>query len=44
MYESIQAAELLEAKGYPVTVIDMPSIDENLILELYTFGQACIYS
>ena len=39
IYESIQAAELLEAKGYPVSVIDMPTIDENSILDLYRSGK-----
>ncbi len=39
VYESLQSAELLETKGYPVTVIDMPSIDESMILDLYSSGK-----
>jgi transketolase C-terminal domain/subunit len=39
VYEALQAASLLEAKGFPVNVIDMPSIDEETILDLYRSGR-----
>ena len=39
VYEALEAAKLLEAKGISVNVIDMPSIDENTILDLYRSGK-----
>jgi transketolase len=39
VYEAILAADLLKEKGFPVNVIDMPSIDEEMILDLYRSGR-----
>lgn len=40
VYEALEAARLLEEAGVPVNVVDMPSLDEGTILELYHSGQA----
>jgi transketolase len=39
VYEALGAADRLEERGFPVNVIDMPSIDENTIMELYRSGK-----
>ena len=39
VYEALAAAEKLSAREVPVTVIDMPSIDEEAILDLYRSGK-----
>ena len=41
-YEALEASRLLESKGLPVGVIDMPSIDESLINELYETGKPVV--
>lgn len=35
IYEALAAAQLLDGEGIPIGVIDMPSLDEELVLELY---------
>ena len=35
IYEALAAADLLEKEGIPTGVIDMPSMDEELVTELY---------
>jgi transketolase C-terminal domain/subunit len=35
IYEALEAASLLEKEGIAVGVIDMPSLDEELVAELY---------
>jgi transketolase N-terminal domain/subunit/transketolase C-terminal domain/subunit len=40
VHEALQAVALLEAKGMPVGLIDMPSVDETLIGELYESGRS----
>jgi transketolase len=39
VHEALAAAEKCAAAGIPVGVVDMPSIDEGLLLELYISGQ-----
>jgi len=39
VYEALRAAEILETKEIPVTVIDMPSVDESVMLELHRSGK-----
>jgi transketolase len=39
VHEAIAAAAQCAAAGIPVGVVDMPSIDEELLLELYSSGQ-----
>ncbi len=39
VYEALGAADALEAKGIAVNVIDMPSVDEQTILDLYRSGK-----
>jgi transketolase len=38
VHEALEAARRLEQKGIPIGVIDMPSVDETLIRELYDSG------
>jgi len=38
VHEALEAARRLEQKGIAIGVIDMPSVDEALILELYESG------
>ncbi|HEX8675829.1 MAG TPA: transketolase C-terminal domain-containing protein, partial [Segetibacter sp.] len=38
VYEALDAAKILDSKGILVSVIDMPSVDENAILDLYSSG------
>ncbi len=42
VHEALAAAQELEQSGISVKVIDMPSIDEKLMLELYRSGQPII--
>jgi transketolase len=42
VHEALGAATKCAAAGIPVGVVDMPSIDEKLLLELYTSGQLLI--
>jgi transketolase len=39
VYEALSAAEALETKGIAVNVVDMPSVDEQTILDLYKSGK-----
>ncbi len=39
VHEAMAAAEKCAAAGIPVGVVDMPSIDQGLLLELYNSGQ-----
>jgi transketolase len=39
VHEALAAAAQCARKGVPVGVVDMPSIDEELLLELYNSGQ-----
>jgi transketolase len=39
VHEALEAARRLEQKGIPIGVIDMPSVDETLIRELYDSGK-----
>ena len=38
VHEALAAADLCEKKGLGVTVVDMPSVDEDLLLKLYESG------
>jgi transketolase len=42
VHEALAAAAKCAAEGVPVGVVDMPSIDESLLLELYHSGQLLI--
>lgn len=39
VYEAIDAASKVEAEGIKINVIDMPSIDESMIIDLYNSGK-----
>lgn len=39
VYEALNAAKKLEAEGVIVNVVDMPTIDKDAILELYSSGK-----
>ncbi|MFI5130498.1 MAG: transketolase C-terminal domain-containing protein [Chitinophagales bacterium] len=39
VYEALDAAKSLEAEGININVMDMPSIDEDAIVELYRSGR-----
>ncbi len=39
VYEALDAAKKLEAEGININVIDMPTIDEDAITELYRSGK-----
>jgi transketolase C-terminal domain/subunit len=39
VYEALDAAKKLEAQGVNINVVDMPSIDEDAIVELYRSGK-----
>lgn len=43
VYEAIAAADVLETKGFPVNVIDMPSIDGDMIVELGRTGKPVFF-
>jgi transketolase len=42
VHEAMAAAAKCEAAGIPVGVVDMPSIDERLLLDLYGSGQLLV--
>ena len=44
VFESLAAAEVLAEKGIKVGVVDMPSIDEELLLKLYDSGKLLVIS
>ena len=44
VHEALAAAELCAHDGVGVTVIDMPSIDESLLLELYNSGKVLLFA
>ncbi|MDQ3845593.1 MAG: thiamine pyrophosphate-dependent enzyme, partial [Bacteroidota bacterium] len=39
VYEALDAANILESKGVSVNVVDMPSVDESAILDMYYSGK-----
>ena len=39
VYEALDAAQKLEAEGIVINVVDMPTIDEDAIVELYQSGR-----
>jgi transketolase len=43
-HEALAAAELCSQDGVGVTVIDMPSVDEALLLELYNSGKLLLFA
>ncbi len=43
VHEALAAAELCANKGVGVTVVDMPSVDEILMLELYNSGKTIVF-
>ena len=42
VYEALAAADALKEKGIDVKVVDMPSFDEKLLIELYKSGKPVI--
>lgn len=42
VYEALAAADALKEKGIDVKVVDMPSLDEKLLIELYKSGKPVI--
>jgi transketolase C-terminal domain/subunit len=44
VHEALAAAELCAHKGVGVTVVDMPSVDETLLLELYNSGKVLLFA
>jgi len=42
VHEALAAAKELESSGIAVAVVDMPSIDEKLLLELYNSGKLLV--
>lgn len=44
VHEALGAAELCSAKSIGVTVIDMPSIDDDLLLQLHRSGKTLIFA
>jgi transketolase len=44
VHEALAAAELCARDGVGVTVVDMPSIDEALLLELYNSGKVLLFA
>ncbi|WP_198513476.1 transketolase C-terminal domain-containing protein [Confluentibacter lentus] len=39
VFEAMDASDILSASGFNVNVIDMPSIDSNVMIELYNSGK-----
>ena len=44
MHEALAAAELCARENVAVRVVDMPSIDERLLLELYYWGRPLLFA
>ena len=44
VHEALAAAELCADAGLPVGVVDMPSIDEELLLSLYDSGKPLFFA
>ncbi len=44
MHEALAAAEICGKKGIAVKVIDMPSVDEELLMTLYRTGLPMIFA
>jgi transketolase len=44
VHEAIAAAELCEKQGLAVRVVDMPSIDDGLLLKLYATGKPLLFA
>ena len=42
VHEALATAQLLRAEGVEIAVVDMPSVDENLLLELYSSGNPVV--
>jgi transketolase len=43
-HEALAAADLCSKSGVGVTVVDMPSVDETLLLELYNSGKPLLFA
>lgn len=39
VHEALEAADMLDAKGISVNVVDMPTIDEDAVLDMYRSGK-----
>jgi transketolase len=44
VHEALAAAELCARESVGVTVVDMPSVDETLLLELYNSGKVLLFA
>jgi transketolase len=44
VHEALAAADLCAAQGLAVRVVDMPSVDEDLLLQLYASGKPLIFA
>jgi transketolase C-terminal domain/subunit len=44
VHEALAAAELCAQRGVHVTVVDMPSIDEALLIQLYQSGKLLLFA
>lgn len=44
VHEALHAADICAQRGLSVGVIDMPSVDEDLLLELYASGQLVLFA
>lgn len=44
VHEALHAAEICSQRGLSVGVVDMPSFDEKLLLELYASGQLLVFA
>ncbi|MEO6964701.1 MAG: transketolase C-terminal domain-containing protein [Acidobacteriaceae bacterium] len=44
VHEALASAEICAKEGLAVRVVDMPSIDNNLLLQLYSYGKPLIFA
>jgi transketolase C-terminal domain/subunit len=44
VHEAMAAADLCSTRGIGVTVVDMPSVDEELLIRLYQSGRKLIFA
>jgi transketolase C-terminal domain/subunit len=44
VHEALKAAEICAEKGVKIAVVDMPSIDEDLMIELYRRGLPILFA
>jgi transketolase C-terminal domain/subunit len=44
VHEALAAAQICSARGLEVGVVDMPSVDENLLMDLCTSGKLVIFT